>query len=953
MAGNPPVDVQAYGQSIWYDNIQRSLLQSGELKRLIDEYGVLGVTSNPSIFQKAIGESDDYDAAMMLLLDLEPYAIYEKLAIEDIQRASDLLRPVYDRTGGRDGYVSLEVSPLIAHDTATTIAEAQRLFAAVDRPNTMIKIPATSAGIPAIEESIAAGINVNVTLIFAVENYLQVAEAYIRGLERRLEAGEDVTQVASVASFFLSRIDTMVDRMLENNIRAAHGRDIDRVAANRKLLGRAAIANAKLAYRRFMDLFYGERFARLRDAGANVQRPLWASTSTKNPAYKDTMYVDNLIAKDTVNTAPPQTLLAFADHGSTERLMTDDLDEADTILDLLAEVGIDLDQITHQLQVDGVEAFADAFENLLEQVDAKRNVLRTGIVRRQEVVLSIYADAVHEAIDELDEKFINTRIWEKDATVWKTHNLLIRQIKERLGWLDVTQTIDRARLRALQTEASQWQDVILLGMGGSSLAAEVFAQTFEPQPGFPRLRVLDSTHPSSVRAVEAAIDLKRTLFIVSSKSGTTVETRALFDYFYPRTGQNGAQFIAVTDPGTPLAELAQQHGFRDVFLNPADIGGRYSALSYFGLVAAALMGLDLDALWFSAENMIRACGPRVAGLDHPGVWLGAVMGVLAQEGRDKVSIFTSPSIAGFGAWAEQLLAESTGKEERGLIPVVGATVGNPHDYVTDRLFVYLRVEGDDNEALDEGLSALQQASQPSVTLHLPDRYALGGEFFRWEYAAALAGHILRINPFDEPNVAESKDNTTRLLEHYQAHGALPQPEPAFSEGPVSLYADEKTLRLLSELSIQQEYSHTDLTGLLAAQINSTRAGDYFALLVYTPQTPDIEAALDLIRRRLRHATHRAVTAACGPRYLHSTGQLHKGGPNAGVFFLITCDCGDDVAIPGRPYSFGTLHTAQALGDFEALQKHRRRVLRLHCQGDAVAGLHKLLEAIDAVSQRRR
>lgn len=953
MPGNPPVDVQAHGQSIWYDNIQRSLLQTGELKRLIDEYGILGVTSNPSIFQKAIGESDDYDAGMTALLDLEAYDIYEKLAVEDIQQAADLLAGIYERTGGHDGYVSMEVSPLIANDTETTIAEARRLFNMIQRPNTMIKIPATPAGIPAIEETIAAGINVNVTLIFAVQNYLEAAEAYIRGLERRLKAGEDVSHIASVASFFLSRIDTMVDRMLENNIRAAQGRDIDRIAANRKLLGKAAIANAQLAYKRFTELFYGERFSRLREAGAAVQRPLWASTSTKNPAYPDTMYVDNLIAKDTVNTLPPPTLMAFANHGHTDQLMSDRMDEGEEILDMLAEVGLDMDHITRQLQVDGVEAFAMAFENLLAQVDAKRNVLRTGIIRQQELVLSIHADDVREAIDELDKRFINTRIWEKDGTVWKAQNPIIQQIRDRLGWLEISETVDRQRLKDLQQQAGQWQHVVLLGMGGSSMAAKIFARTFEPASGFPRMQVLDSTHPAVVHAVEAAIDLEKTLFIVASKSGTTVETLAFFNYFFERTGHNGQQFIAITDPDSPLAELARQHNFYDLFLNPPDMIGTYSARSYFGLVPAALLGIDLDRLWASAENMMLACGPKVTAVDHPGIWLGAIIGVLAGEGRDKVSIFTSPSIAGFEHWIEHLLAESTGKEERGVVPVVGATVGNPHDYVTDRLFIYLRVEGDDNETLDQRLSALQQASQPAVTLKLADPYALGGEFFRWEYAAALAGHLLRINPFDAPKAAGSKQVALQLLEQYQQGTPPPEPQPALTEGNVSLYADERTLRMLSELSIEQEYSSTDLTGLLAAQINSTRAGDYFALLNYLPRQPELQETLQHIRRRLRHTTRRAVTINHGPRYTHTTGQLHKGGPNKGIFFIITGETEPDIAIPGLPYTFGTLHLTQAISDLEQLQQHRRRALRLHIQGDVIRGLQKVLDAINVVNERRQ
>ena len=666
------------------------------------------------------------------------------------------------------------------------------------------------------------------------------------------------------------------------------------------------------------------------------------------------MYLDNLIAKDTVNTVPPQTLLAFADHGSTDKTLLDQREDPQVLLDMLAEVGVDLDQITHQLQVDGVEAFADAFENLLDQVDAKRNVLRTGIIRQQETVLSIYAEAVHNAIEDLDDRFINMRLWEKDGSIWKGGNAVINAIRNRLGWLDVAQTTDRQRLKELQQAAGQWSHVVVLGMGGSSLAPEVLSRTFGIQEGFPQVHVLDSTNPDSIRALETSLDIPKTIFIVASKSGTTLETQAFFNYFYERTGHNGQQFIAITDLGTPLAELATEHHFYDTFVNPADIGGRYSALSYFGLVPAALQGLDLDALWASAENMMMACGPKVMGIDHPGIWLAAILGVLAHEGRDKVSVLTSPSIASMGNWIEQLLAESTGKSERGIVPVVGATIGNPHDYVTDRLFIYLRVEGDDNEAIDQGLNALQQASQPSLVLHLPDLYALGGEFFRWEYATAVAGSIIEINPFDEPNVAESKANTARLLEHFQEGQPLTDQPPAISEGGVSFYAAEKTLELLSELVIQQDYQGcSDLVGMVAAQINSTRAGDYFALLAYVPSNMTIVKRLKEVQRRLRHTTHRAVTVGYGPRYLHSTGQLHKGGANNGVFMIVTCEASDDLDIPNMPYSFGTLHAAQALGDFQSLQTHRRRVFRLHQQDKPTEALDKILAAIDVVDARRR
>ena len=952
---NPPVEVQQYGQSIWYDNIRRSLIESGELRRMIEEDGVLGVTSNPTIFQKAIGGSADYDDALTTLLDLDPYTIFETLAVEDIQHALDLFRPVYDSTGGRDGYVSLEVSPLIANDTQSTLDEAKRLFAKVNRPNLMIKIPATDAGIPAIEEAIAAGVNINVTLIFSVENYLAVTEAHIRGLERRLAAGEDVSRVASVASFFLSRIDTMVDRMLDNNVRAAQTRgDVGRVGMNNRLKGKAAIANAKIAYKKFMHLYYGERFAKLREAGAQVQRLLWASTGTKNPSYPDTMYVDLLIGKDTVNTVPPETLKAFKDHGTAADTLGQGLDEAEQTMDMLAEVGVDMVNITRQLQVDGVESFAESFRSLLDQVDAKRNVLRTGVMKRQEVTLGVHTERVQQVLSMLAKEQINERLWAHDGAIWKDHPEVVAKINNRLGWLETLRTIDLNRLKQLQASVKDgvFSHVVLLGMGGSSLAPEVLSKTFGAVAGYPELLMLDSTDPAYIRWIEQTVDLPKTLFIVASKSGSTIETDSFFKYFFAKTGNNADQFIAITDPGSQLAGQAEQLGFRDLFLNPADIGGRYSALSYFGLVPAALMGIDLDRLWASAEMMMMACAANVTAGDHPGMWLGAILGVMAEAGKTKVSIHSSPSISTLGDWIEQLVAESTGKEGKGLIPVVGATVGKPHDYSTDRLFVFVRVAGDDNEAIDSGCKSLQQAGHPCVVLGLDDAYQVAGEFFRWEYATAIAGKLIGINPFDEPNVTESKNNTARLLDVVKENGALPSGTPMVVEDGVALYADDKMARMIGELCYQHQYEHNTLAGMLAAQINSSQAGDYFAVLAYLPAFPEVEEELENIRRRLRHTTRRAITIGYGPRYLHSTGQLHKGGGENGVFIQITHDDDVDLDIPGVPYTFGVLKAAQAAGDLEALQSKGRRALRLHISGDVIAGLRKLLAAVELAAERR-
>lgn len=382
MTGNPTVEVQKFGQSLWYDNLSRDMIRSGELQDLIDNYSVLGMTSNPTIFEKAIGEGAFYDDSIREALNLDANEIFDQLAIDDIQHAADLLRPIFERTKGVDGYISLEVSPLLANDTNTTLNEAKRLFKTVDRPNVMIKIPGTPAGLPAIEEAMFAGVNINITLLFSVTNYLQVVECYLKALERRHEAGLPIDHIASVASFFVSRIDTMIDKQLENNIRAAQGRDLDRVAANNQLLGKIAIANAKIAYKRFKEQFHGERFAKLGAAGARVQRPLWASTGTKNPAYPDTLYLDSLIGPDTVNTVPKATLMAFRDHGTVAPTLDTDMQQAQETLDKLAEVGIDLERVTKQLQEDGVEAFTDSFKKLIARVEDKRKTLMSNSTQR-------------------------------------------------------------------------------------------------------------------------------------------------------------------------------------------------------------------------------------------------------------------------------------------------------------------------------------------------------------------------------------------------------------------------------------------------------------------------------------------------------------------------------------------------------------------------------------------
>jgi transaldolase/glucose-6-phosphate isomerase len=916
------------GQAIWFDYIRRSFITSGELQALIDE-GLRGVTSNPTIFEKAIAGSTDYDDALHRLVaeGKTVEAIYEALALDDIQRAADLLRPVYKQTGGADGYVSLEVNPNLAHDTEGTIAEARRLFTVLERPNVMIKVPATPAGIPAIETLISEGINVNVTLMFSLAHYEAVAEAYVTGLEKLAASGGDLSKVASVASFFISRVDSAVDRALEE-------------IGETELQGKIAIANAKATYARFREVFSDERWERLAVQGARVQRPLWASTSTKNPLYPDTLYVDSLIGSDTVNTVPPATLNALLDHGTVAPTLEAGLGKARAQLAQLAELGVDLKALTQKLQDDGVAAFAKSFEALMAAIAEKREQLLAGW-QHQAASLGAYRAAVDVALTEMVENRIMARIWAHDHTVWKPEPT---EITNRLGWLHTAETmlenVPRLEILAKDVRDARYTKVLLLGMGGSSLASEVFSKTFAAD-GSADLAVLDSTDPCAVLA-HIGLDPARTLFIVASKSGTTAETLSFFKYFYNRVAdavgelQAGSHFVAITDPGTNLVDLANRYRFRDIFLNDPNIGGRYSALSYFGLVPAALIGVDVSRLLDQVLTAAVGCASCVTNAENPGAWLGAILGELAKAGRDKLTLVTSPAIANFGDWVEQLVAESTGKEGTGILPVVREPLGPPEVYGDDRLFVHLRLDGSaglttsgdgthdaaQRPELVEGLAALEAAGHPVVHLNLNDSYDLGRQFFLWEMATAVAGYRLGINPFDQPNVEAAKVLARQLVAEYKEKGALPSGESA----PLTAEA---------------------LNDFLA----QAQPGDYVALQAYVEPTAETDAALAALRVRLRDHLKLAITVGYGPRFLHSTGQLHKGDAGNGLFIQFTDDDPRDVPIPdeaGSPDSsitFSVLKTAQALGDQQALLDAGRRVLRFHLGDDTVGGLKKLEETL--------
>jgi transaldolase / glucose-6-phosphate isomerase len=897
---NPIQKLTSLGQSLWLDNIQRKVIVNGELKAMIERGDIRGVTSNPTIFLNAISKTNDYDAALIPLAwaGWEPEKIFWQLAIEDIQAGCDLFRPLYDETKGADGFVSLEVSPYLANDTEGTIKQVKELWERVNRPNLMVKIPATREGIPAIRQSIAAGFNINITLIFSLDRYAAVMDAYLAGLEDRVAQNLPIQQISSVASFFVSRVDTKID---------------PRLPKDSPLLGKAAIANARLAYEAFESIFTSPRFAALKARfSARVQRPLWASTGTKNPAYPDTYYVDELIGPDTVNTVPPATLDAFRDHGKAALTVTRDLDDAQKVFVDLKALGISMSDVTQELEEEGVKSFADSLTSLLEAIEE----------RRKSAVSSLgpLADSVSERLSQLELDSVPARLWEHDVTLWANDPDGQAEVKIRLGWLD---SIDDARKRldsylefAKQVHDEKIDRVLVIGMGGSSLTAEVFSSLLAGANVEAKLSlaILDSTDPQQVAAAVEQYPPEKTLYIAASKSGGTAELMAAFDYLWELSNGDGSRFVAITDPETSLEKLAQERGFRKIFNADPNVGGRFSALTDFGLVPAALLGMDIEKLLTSAEK-IRDVSKSTYS---PGFALGALLGESALAGRDKLTILADAPVSALAGWIEQVVAESSGKNGKGILPVALEPLGKPDLYGDDRLFVYLRSNGE----LEAEIAILKEAGFPVIQLPITNPYDAGAEFFRWEMAIATACHILGINAFDQPDVQDSKLRTIAKIKEYQATGKL-------TEADLVDVKDAKS-------------ALAEFLGDPQAGDSSTGSGQGFITInAYLPRTGEMIEAIQGLRVVIREKTKLPVTAGFGPRFQHSTGQFHKGGPNKGRFIQVVYDADMDMEIPKQGLTFGALIRAQAFGDYEALKAAGRKVLRVR--------LKKLAELSDLTS----
>lgn len=894
---NPIQKLTSLGQSIWYDNIQRKLLESGELKAMIERGDIRGVTSNPSIFNNAIAKSTDYDSALTSLAwaGWDAEKIFWQLAVEDIRDACDAFAPLYEETNGGDGYVSLEVSPFIANDTEKTVAQAEQLWVRVARPNLMIKIPATKEGIPAIRRAIAAGLNINVTLIFSLVRYAEVMNAYLSGLEDRVAAGQPIGHIASVASFFVSRVDSKIDPKLTDD----------------SLKGRAAIANAKLAYDEYQKTFAGHRWENLKVIGGRVQRPLWASTSTKNPKYPDTIYVDNLIGPETVNTVPPQTLDAFKDHGVVASTLTRDLDQARDAIKQLEAAGVSMDQVTQELEEEGVKAFFDAFAQLLGTIEERRKSAAS--------CLGPVAGAASKRIALLEADSVHMRLWAHDPTLWASDSASQAEVKIRMGWLDsplkARELIPAYKAFADEIHNEGIHRVLVLGMGGSSLTAEVLSslQAAANIKAPLSLAILDSTDPEQVSIAGGNFPPDKSLYIVASKSGGTAEVMAAFDYFWNMSNGDGLPFIAITDPGTSLEALARKNNFRKIFSSDEMVGGRFSAFTDFGMVPAALLNMDLNRFIGRAERMRAQCLESIPVARNPGLSLAVVLAEAALAGRNKLTVLSDAPLSPLTGWIEQIVAESSGKHGRGILPVPLEPLGDVSVYGNDRLFVYLRQTGE----MDDAMKSLREAGHPVLEFNIHDIYEVAAEMYRWEVATAIACSILGVNAFDQPNVESSKKITKAKIADYQKNGQINEGEPTLVGDGYLVYSPSSV-------------NGSTFSDVLNHFLNEAKPNGYVAINAYLPRGEDMIKVLQEMRVAIRAKTGNAVTAGFGPRFQHSTGQFHKGGLDEALFLVITAEPQVDFEVPTEGLTFGTLIRAQALGDYEALIEAGKKVLRIHC-----------------------
>jgi len=925
--------LQALGVSIWLRGVRRDLLDAGALAGRLAAGEIQGAIADPGIFSEGLVSGEMYTASIRPLAQAGWPAerVLETIRVDDVRAAADLLLPLYERTNGEDGYVVLDVSPASLRDHARTMEEARWLWASVNRPNLMVGIPVSGATLSAIEEVTAEGINVHAFGLFSLERYAEALEARSRGLEARLARGDSIHHVASVASFSLTRLDAHLDgRLLE--LTAPGGAIGERAQS---LLHRSGIALAKLVHAQFRAAIASERFLPLSQRGARPQRLMWSIAPSGQAGRDASAALRELAGAHTVLSLPPEALPLDPVLALDEPTIDHDLSAARGVLDALESLGISMTAVSEFLESEGLARLSATFDEIGERMRASLKSLRGEIAG--------LAPLLPEVISRLDAEALARRLWQGDPGLWVDPARQAEEVRGRLGWLHLPQASeaslsDLARFAAELRQAG-FRQAVLLGMGGSSLAPDVFRRALGRGQGL-RLHVLDSTDPAAILEISRLAPPAETLYVVASKSGTTAEPLALLEHFWAEAAEQlgaaaPAHFAAITDPGTPLERLARERGFRRVFLGPPDVGGRFSALSIFGLLPAALLGLDLEALLRGGARMAHACGPKAEAARNPGVFLGAILAAGARSGHPKLTILADPEIAPLADWIEQLVAESSGKEGRGILPIVGEPPGAAKSYGKDRLLVYLRLTG----SLDSRVGSYAQSGLPVAVLDCAEGSSgLGAEFFRWEVATAVACHALGVNAFDQPDVQRAKSRTNDLLKAYTRRGILPSP-PVLWEG--------SGLRLAGDREQPGPPPGSDLRGFAAWLLMQLDPGKGLALLAYLHQKPALERRLAALRKTLRHRLGISTTLGFGPRYLHSTGQIHKGGPDDQVFLIITAKPEGDVPIPGAGYSFGVLERAQAVGDLQALLERGRRAFGL--QLDSPSRMRELTAALCAAA----
>lgn len=905
------------GQSLWLDNIQRDMFLNGTLSNLIKNYNITGLTSNPSIFEQAITGSKSYDESLRVLLknSLPIDRIAYSLMVEDIQRACDLFSDIYKKTNGNDGYVSIEIPPTIEKKDEI-IKWARDLYTRVGRSNVMIKIPATDDGILAEEELIKEGINLNMTLIFSTEVYERVLNAYLNAIDFRYKNDLD-TNVFSVASFFVSRIDTEIDNQLD--IIASKEKNPDTPKKILSYKGKAAISNSLIAYSKYLKIFSDENFIRLSRRGFKIQKLLWASTSTKNPNYKDTLYIDELCLKDTINTVPQNTLYSFFDHGTINKKSIDErISNAEEIIKFIISLGVDYNLIMRKLLNDGIYKFLISYNNILKAINEKSKNLNS-----EEAVIKVYNSDINNEIKELSDVNFIKRLYKKDATLWKNDPENTKIIKNSLGWLTLPQehvkTIKEVEdFTSKILSENQYKYAVLMGMGGSSLAPEVIRSIFQKDK-FLKLYVLDSTNPEWISNVKKEIDIKKTLFIFSSKSGGTIEPNSQFKYFYSELKKKikkpGDNFIAITDKGTSLESLAKKYSFKKIFINQGDIGGRFSALSYFGLIPASLCGCDIKKLASSSKD---AMDEILTSERNAATVLGSFISKNYLGARDKLTIILPEKMKKFGLWIEQLIAESTGKENKGIVPITTTKILSTDNYDKDRMFVIYQIKNFIDQNTEAMANNLISSGFPVLKIYINDLYEIGKEFYRWEIATSISGYFMKINPFNQPDVESSKQLAKKLLE-----------KDNFDIKPIN---HSKTCKLyLANIEFKDEVKNYEQ--LFIELFNQKQEGTYYSICAYLENSDRVETILENLSHLITRATQSACIYNYGPRYLHSTGQLFKGGANNGIFVILTTKPKKDIKIAGEKYTFGKLCISQAKGDFLALKERKRKVVMIHIEGE--------------------